>query len=111
MPNLKIDVQVNGESYSQVEVPAEAGHTTIEAIAREKIEKTLDGQRVVKTIVVPGKLVNFVAMTKQVDEPKTFNEILVDIYEQLGVPKFIPSELRPGAQVEFPLDLFKDEEL
>ena len=43
--------------------PAEASQDQLEEIARgsDKLAARLDGKEIVKTIVVPGKLVNFVA--------------------------------------------------
>jgi leucyl-tRNA synthetase len=59
---VEIPVQVNGKLRAKVEVPAEADQPTIESAARadETIAKNLDGKNVVKVIVVPGRLVNFV---------------------------------------------------
>ena len=59
---VEIPVQVNGKLRAKVKVPAEADQPTIEAAARadETIAKNLDGKNVVKVIVVPGRLVNFV---------------------------------------------------
>jgi leucyl-tRNA synthetase len=59
---VEIAVQVNGKLRAKVKVPAEADQPTIEAAARadETIAKNLDGKNVVKVIVVPGRLVNFV---------------------------------------------------
>ena len=55
-------VQVNGRVRGRVTVPAGADRATAEAAARadENVAAHLDGQTVVKTVVVPDKLVNFV---------------------------------------------------
>jgi leucyl-tRNA synthetase len=56
-------VQLNGKLIDRLEAPADASEEEQERIAREseKLAARLDGKEVVKTVVVPGKLVNFVA--------------------------------------------------
>jgi leucyl-tRNA synthetase len=55
-------VQVNGKLRDRIEAPAEAPKDELLRLAREseKVAKHLDGQEIVKEIVVPGKLVNLV---------------------------------------------------
>jgi leucyl-tRNA synthetase len=55
-------VQVNGKLRDRIEAPAEAPKEELLRMAREseKVAKHLDGQEIVKEIVVPGKLVNLV---------------------------------------------------
>ncbi|HET9677731.1 MAG TPA: leucine--tRNA ligase [Solirubrobacterales bacterium] len=55
-------VQVNGKLRDRIEVPAEASKEELLQLAREseKVARHLDGQQIVKEIVVPGKLVNLV---------------------------------------------------
>jgi leucyl-tRNA synthetase len=55
-------VQVNGKLRDRIEAPAEAPKEELLRLAREseKVGKHLDGQEIVKEIVVPGKLVNLV---------------------------------------------------
>jgi leucyl-tRNA synthetase len=55
-------VQVNGKLRDRIEAPAEASKEELLQLAREseKVARYLDGQQVVKEIVVPGKLVNLV---------------------------------------------------
>ncbi len=59
---FELVVQVNGKLRDRISAPADAGEDELEALARasEKVQAHLDGQSVRKTIVVPGKLVNFV---------------------------------------------------
>jgi leucyl-tRNA synthetase len=59
---IEIPVQINGKVRGRVVVPAGADREAIEAAARsdEKIIAILEGKPIRKTIVVPGKLVNFV---------------------------------------------------
>jgi leucyl-tRNA synthetase len=54
--------QVNGKVRDRVVVPAGASREELEAVAREapNVRAHVDGQEVVKAIVVPGKLVNLV---------------------------------------------------
>ena len=59
---IEIPVQVNGKLRAVVRVAAEADKATLEAaaLADEKVQEWLGGKTPVKTIVVPGKLVNLV---------------------------------------------------
>ena len=59
---LEIPVQVKGRLRSKIRVAAGADAGTIESVARkdEKIAELLADREVVKVIVVPGRLVNFV---------------------------------------------------
>jgi len=59
---LAIVVQVNGKLRSNISVPAAAEEAAIKAaaLADEKVKVHLDGKQIVKTIYVPGKLVNIV---------------------------------------------------
>ncbi|HYN51321.1 MAG TPA: leucine--tRNA ligase [Thermoleophilaceae bacterium] len=60
---IQLVVQLNGKLIDRIAAPAEASREQLEQIAREsdKLESRLNGQEIVKTVVVPGKLVNFVA--------------------------------------------------
>jgi leucyl-tRNA synthetase len=55
-------VQVNGKLRDRIEAPAEASKDELLQLAREseKVARHIDGQQIVKEIVVPGKLVNLV---------------------------------------------------
>ncbi len=55
-------VQVNGKLRDRIEAPVEAPKEELLRLAREseKVARHLDGQEIVKEIVVPGKLVNLV---------------------------------------------------
>jgi leucyl-tRNA synthetase len=59
---VEIVVQVNGKLRDRVEAPAIATREELEALAREQpnVLAHMDGKQVMKVIVVPGKLVNFV---------------------------------------------------
>jgi leucyl-tRNA synthetase len=56
-------VQLNGKLIDRLAAPAEASREQLEEIARasDKLVARLNGQEIVKAVVVPGKLVNFVA--------------------------------------------------
>ena len=58
----EVPVQINGKLRARVQVPANAGPDEVEAAARsdERIVALLAGKTIRKTIVVPGKMVNFV---------------------------------------------------
>ena len=60
---VELPVQVNGKLRGKVTVAADADQQAVEqaAAADEGVARFLDGKTVVKTIVVPGRLVNFVA--------------------------------------------------
>ncbi|MGI9455021.1 MAG: class I tRNA ligase family protein, partial [Aeoliella sp.] len=59
---IEIPVQVNGKVKSKVNVPAGTDNAATEAAARgdAKVAELIAGKDLVKLIVVPGKLVNFV---------------------------------------------------
>ena len=59
---VEIPVQINGKVRARVDVPTEASKEDIEAIARAdaRVVELIDGKNVVKTIVVPGRMVNLV---------------------------------------------------
>ena len=59
---FELVVQVNGKLRDRIEVEAGLGEEELVALARgsEKVRAQLDGAEPRKTIVVPGKLVNFV---------------------------------------------------
>ncbi len=59
---VQLAVQVNGKLRGQVEVPAGADDATVVAAARAdaNVAKHVDGKEIVRSIVVRGKLVNFV---------------------------------------------------
>jgi leucyl-tRNA synthetase len=59
---IEIPVQVNGKLRGVVVVPAGASNEQVEqaAMSDEKIKVAIAGKQIVKTIVVPGKLVNIV---------------------------------------------------
>jgi leucyl-tRNA synthetase len=59
---VEIPVQINGKLRSRITVPADADPSATEAAARAdaRIAELIDGKTIRKTIVRPGKLVNFV---------------------------------------------------
>jgi leucyl-tRNA synthetase len=60
---FQLIVQLNGKLIDRLSAPADASREQLEQLARgsERLAARLDGQQIVKTVVVPGKLVNFVA--------------------------------------------------
>lgn len=60
--SVEVPVQILGKLRSKVTVPAGSDEATLEAAARadEKIIPLLEGKTIVKTIIVPGRLINFV---------------------------------------------------
>ncbi|MGA8747040.1 MAG: leucine--tRNA ligase [Solirubrobacterales bacterium] len=59
---VTVVVQVDGKLRDRIEADADASRDQLLHLAREseKVSRHLDGRKVVKEIVVPGKLVNFV---------------------------------------------------
>jgi leucyl-tRNA synthetase len=59
---IEVPVQVNGKLRNVVVAPADATEEMIRqaALSDEKIKSVVSGKQIVKTIVVPGKLVNIV---------------------------------------------------
>ncbi len=59
---IQLVVQLNGKLVDRVAAPARASREQLEEIARGsgKLAARLNGRQIVKAIVVPGKLVNFV---------------------------------------------------
>lgn len=61
---ITIAIQVNGKLRGNIQVKKDANKEEIEAIAKEETntKKHLEGKEIKKVIVVPGKLINFVAI-------------------------------------------------
>jgi leucyl-tRNA synthetase len=59
---IELVVQVNGKRRADVRVPREADRAAVEklVLAHANVQKFIDGQKVKKVIVVPGRLVNVV---------------------------------------------------
>jgi leucyl-tRNA synthetase len=59
---VEIAVQVNGKLRDRVSAPAGATQEALEELARERpnVQAHLDGHEIVRVVVVPGRLVNFV---------------------------------------------------
>jgi len=59
---IEIPVQVNGKLRGRIKVPADADQATMQEIAEkdESVASRLEGKTIVKAIVVPGRMVNFV---------------------------------------------------
>jgi leucyl-tRNA synthetase len=59
---IQLVVQVNGKLIDRLPAPASASGAQLEELARgsDKLAARLNGREIVKTVVVPGKLVNFV---------------------------------------------------
>jgi leucyl-tRNA synthetase len=60
---IQLVVQLNGKLIDRLPAPAEASREQLEEIARgsQKLASRLNGREIVKAVVVPGRLVNFVA--------------------------------------------------
>ncbi len=60
--SIDLVVQVNGKVRSQISVPAEADKNAVEeaALGDEKVQSFIEGNTIVRIIVVPGRLVNIV---------------------------------------------------
>lgn len=60
---ITLVIQIMGKTRGTIEVPADSDKAALEQYARESdiAQKYLAGKEIIKVIVVPGKLVNFVA--------------------------------------------------
>ena len=57
---ISMGVSVNGKKRSEIEVGVNDDNETILALAKESVEKWIEGKEIVKEIVIPSKLVNIV---------------------------------------------------
>ena len=59
---VEIPVQFKGKLRAKIKVPPDISKADLEkaALAEEKVQEQLAGKEIIKTIVVPGRLVNFV---------------------------------------------------
>src|SRR6185503_462461 len=59
---VRVVVQVNGKVRDSLEVAAGAAEDEVKRLALERpnVQRHLDGKQVVREVVVPGRLVNFV---------------------------------------------------
>ena len=59
---IEIPVQIKGKLRAKIQVPADADRDTLSAAAKAnpRIAELIEGKTIVKEIVVPGRLVNFV---------------------------------------------------
>jgi leucyl-tRNA synthetase len=57
---IELPVQVNGKLRATAKAPKDASQADLETIARAAVTAHLDGKQLIKTVVVPGRLVNFV---------------------------------------------------
>jgi leucyl-tRNA synthetase len=57
---ISLGVSINGKKRGEIEVASDANKDTILALAKEEVAKWLEGKELIKEIVVPKKLVNFV---------------------------------------------------
>jgi len=59
---IEVPVQIKGKVRGRISVPADIDKAGLEEAARNdpKITEQLEGRKIVKVIVVPGRLVNFV---------------------------------------------------
>ena len=59
---VEIAVQLKGKVRARINVPADAAKDELEAAAKEAVAAQLEGKDIKKVIVVPGRLVNIVAL-------------------------------------------------
>ncbi|MGD0384138.1 MAG: class I tRNA ligase family protein, partial [Thermoguttaceae bacterium] len=59
---IEVPVQVNGKLRGRIQAPADADNAALESLARAetKVAEHLSGKKVLKVVIVPGKMVNFV---------------------------------------------------
>ena len=63
---MTLVVQINGKVRDKLEVEAGLSEKEMEqeALSQERVKKWLANREIIKTVVVPEKLVNFVARSK-----------------------------------------------
>lgn len=61
---VTIAIQVNGKLRANLEVAPDLSKTELEAQALLAAHKWLDGQAIIKTVIVPNRIVNFVILVK-----------------------------------------------
>ena len=59
-----IVIQINGKTRGEVQVPADSDKKTVEDAARAAVSARLKGRKISRVIIVPSRLVNFVASEK-----------------------------------------------
>lgn len=59
---LEVPLQINGKVRGKITVPADCNQAELELAARkhERLSELLDGKEIVKVVVIPGRMVNFV---------------------------------------------------
>jgi leucyl-tRNA synthetase len=59
---VEVVIQINGKVRSRVVVPSDIGEEDLKLRVMEdkKIKESINGKKIIKTIVVPKKLVNMV---------------------------------------------------
>ena len=59
---IEVPIQINGKMRMRIMVPAEISKDELEAAAMgdAKVQELIAGKQIVKTIIVPGRLVNIV---------------------------------------------------
>ncbi len=59
---VEMVIQINGKVRSRVVVPSDIGEEDLKlrVMEDEKIKESINGKKIIKTIVVPKKLVNMV---------------------------------------------------
>ncbi len=57
---ISIAVQINGKTRAEAQVSGDADKKTLEKAAREAAATRLEGKKILRTIIVTGRLVNFV---------------------------------------------------
>jgi leucyl-tRNA synthetase len=58
--DFELVIQVHGKVRGRARAPREASREALEALARETVAAHLEGKQLIKTVVIPGRLVNFV---------------------------------------------------
>jgi leucyl-tRNA synthetase len=57
---VTIAIQIDGKARGDVRIPADADKDATEKAAREAVASRLEGKKIIRTVVVPARLVNFV---------------------------------------------------
>lgn len=57
---LTLPIQVNGKLRGQIVIVRDMPQDTVESMAREQVDKWLQGKQIIKTVFVPNRLISFV---------------------------------------------------
>jgi len=61
--SIVMAIQINGKLRANIEITPDTNQTEVEQLALKAANKWLTGQKIIKTVIVPNRIVNFVVKT------------------------------------------------